>query len=154
MILTYTICRWVTSFTLLPLYAIGKGSRYPLDRKPFGAQGPSGRCGVEKICYTSWNGTPVVQSVALLYTEGATPDNTERGSVLTWLTFTKWMVRISNQTPAILTKILLDFPQFLPKCAVVVLRLGDNHLLPDHSNSLFTSHPTIGRYVLYTLTAL
>jgi hypothetical protein len=99
-----------------------------------------------EISYTAWNITPVVQPVALRFTDWATLENTERVSVLTRFIFIKWVVRISTQTPAILTEILRDFSQSLQKCAVVVPRLDDNHFLPDHSNSLFTSHAAIRRY--------
>jgi hypothetical protein len=38
-------CRWVVSFTPLPLYHRGKGPRYPLDRRLGGPQSQPGRCG-------------------------------------------------------------------------------------------------------------
>jgi hypothetical protein len=43
----------MVSFTSQMLYPWGKSPRYPLDRKLVGTQSRSGRCGVEKISYTS-----------------------------------------------------------------------------------------------------
>jgi hypothetical protein len=40
--------RLVVSFTLLPLYPLGKSPRYPLDRRLGESQSRSGRCGEEK----------------------------------------------------------------------------------------------------------
>jgi hypothetical protein len=62
------------SFTSRPLYPEGKSSLYPLDRKLGGHQSRSGRSGEEKNSQPRRESnpkTPIVQSVAQRYTDGA-----------------------------------------------------------------------------------
>jgi hypothetical protein len=60
-----TSCRWVVSFTPLPLYPCGKSPRYSLDRRLGGPQNRSGRHGKVKVpsltgtrSLTPWSSSP------------------------------------------------------------------------------------------------
>jgi hypothetical protein len=62
----------MVSFRPLPLCPLGKGLRYPLDRRLGGPQSRSGRRGEEKILEPTGTQTPtssVIQPVASRYTD-------------------------------------------------------------------------------------
>jgi hypothetical protein len=69
-----TRCKWVVSFTLLPLYSRGNRPRHPLDRKLGGPQSRSGRCEEDKNLPPAGNTTRSVQPVARHYTDWAIPN--------------------------------------------------------------------------------
>jgi hypothetical protein len=77
----FTRCRWVVSFTLLPLYPRRKNSLHPLDMRLGGPQSRSGRCGKGKKSWPFRNRTRTVQPVAHRCTDWAipAPDRERRG---------------------------------------------------------------------------